>query len=124
MKQKIILALNKEELNKFEQIIVNSGISELSELVTLVISKDNPEKYIDRKVKEALSDLSGFEIEFIKETHNLKTDLGLTNYHKKSLKIYFQRIVEDLNSKKIVTVQECEKLTKVSDCIKLIKSKI
>ncbi|TSE04005.1 hypothetical protein [Aquimarina algiphila] len=124
MKQKIILTFNKEELNKFEEALGNSGINKLSELVTLVISKDNPEKYITRKVKEALSDLSGFEIEFITLSHNLKTDLGLTNYHKKSLKFYFQRIVKDLDSKKAVTVQECEKLTKVSDCIKLIKSKI
>ncbi|EZH75041.1 hypothetical protein ATO12_09955 [Aquimarina atlantica] len=124
MKQKIILSLNQKELEKFITIVQGSQIRELDNLVKLVIGKTDKDGYIKRRVYEALSDLSGFEIDYIKDNQSLKTDLGLTIYHKKSLKRYFQRIVRDLKSNKTVTVIECEKLTKVSDCIKLVKSKI
>ncbi|TYP99231.1 hypothetical protein C7447_102553 [Tenacibaculum adriaticum] len=124
MNQKIILSLNQEELENFRVLVKNSDLDLLNDLVQLVVLKDDPEKYIKRKVFEALSDLSGFNINVINESQKLKFDLGLTNYHKKSLKIYFQRIVKDLNSTKIISVTECEKLEKVSDCLKLVKSKL
>lgn len=124
MKQKIILSLDNLELEKFRKLVQSSNLEDLNKLVKLVVQKNDPDSYIKRKVYEALSDLSGFEIDFIKDSHKLKGDLGLTNYHKKSLKTYFQRIVKELGSSKIVTVTECEKLEKVTECLKLIKSKI
>jgi hypothetical protein len=124
MKQKIILSLNNAELEVFRELVKNSNLEDLNKLVNLVVQKDDPDSFIKRKVYEALSDLSGFGIDFIKESHKLKSDLGLTNYHKKSLKTYFQRIVKELDSDKIVSVTECEKLEKVTECLELVKSKI
>ncbi|NAS12285.1 hypothetical protein [Poritiphilus flavus] len=124
MNQKIVLSMTQNELQEFSTLVESSEIKDLKELVKLVVSKDDPDTFIKRKVYEALSDLSGFDIDDINDDQELKSDLGLTNYHKKSLKRYFQRIVNDLDSDKIITVAECEKLDKVSDCIKLVKSKL
>ena len=124
MKQKILLSLNKSELSEFRLLVNNSQIHDLKELVTLLIDRENSDEYIKRKVYEALSDLSGFDIDYIEDNHQLKTDLYLNNYHKKALKGYFLRILSDLGSDRIVTVRECEKLEKVSDCVELLKSKL
>lgn len=124
MKQKIILSLNEDELNQFRSFVKESQIKELIELVKLVTEKDDADAFIKRRVFEVLSDRSGIEIESLNESLELKNDLGLTLYHKKSLKIPFQRIVSEMKSTKIITVRECEKLQIVSNCISLIRSKI
>ena len=124
MKQKINLSLSESELSEFRLLVDNSQINGLKNLVALLVDKDNIDEYIKRKVYEALSDLSGFDIDKIKDSQKLKIDLGLSSYHKKALKGYFMKILSDLSSEKIITVKECEDLEKVSDCIKLLKSKI
>ena len=121
---KIVLTFNQSELEEFSGLIESSQIEELKRVVRLVISKDHPKEYIERKVLEALSDLSGFEIDKIKPSQDLRFDLGLTLYHKKSLKTYFQRVLKDLGSNGSIMVSECEKLKQVKDCITLVNSKI
>ncbi len=124
MKQKIVLSLSKSELSEFRFLVNSSQNDDLKKLVTLLVDRDNPDEYIKRKVYEALSDLSGFDIDEINDSQKLKSDLGLTTYHKKALKGYFLKILSDLGSDKNITVKECEELEKVSDCLKLLKSKI
>lgn len=86
--------------------------------------KDDKDEYIKNKVFWALSDLGGFDIRTITEEQDLGIDLGLDVLQKRSLKSYFQNILSDLKSSKIISVTECENLEKVSDCLKLIKSKL
>lgn len=124
MKQKILFSLDPDELLQLRELLQKSNLAGMQELVDLVVDKENPDDYIKRKVFEALSDLSGFDIEDINENQKLKTDLGLSLYHKRSLKSYFQKIVKDLKSDKIIKVKECENLRTVKDCIVLVKSKV
>ncbi|KQC31339.1 hypothetical protein [Flagellimonas eckloniae] len=124
MKQKILFSLDADELLELRELLQKSNLAGMQELVDLVVDKGNPDDYIKRKVFEALSDLSGFDIEDINESQNLKLDLGLSLYHKRSLKSYFQKIVKDLKSDKVVKVKECERLGTVKDCIVLVKSKV
>src|SRR3954464_4507843 len=92
--------------------------------------KDDKDEFIKHHVFLALSDISGIEIrEIIKaqedgNDQDLKFDLGLSIYHKKSLKTYFDNILSELESQKTVSIRECQELEKVSDCMQLINSKL
>ncbi|CAM1353527.1 MULTISPECIES: hypothetical protein [Tenacibaculum] len=124
MKQRILLSFDSQELKEFKTVINNSNNQTLQNLVKLVTERQDTDEFIKRKVFEALSDLSNCDIDEIKVDQNLKNHLGLTIYHKKSLKTYFQRIINELNANAIISVRECEILTNVSTCIQLIKSKL
>jgi hypothetical protein len=84
----------------------------------------NKDKYIKSKVYVALSIISGYTIDVIKDDSDLKIDLGLNDRHKMSLRNDFQQIVSDLNSSSIITLNECKLLRKVGNCLELVKSKI
>lgn len=125
MNQKVTLFLNESELLELRNFINDESNSQnLNNQIQLSIERNNLEDFVKRKVFEELSSLSGFEIQDIKESQNLKDDLGLRIYHKKALKIPFQRIVWNLNSSGIITVSECASLVTVINCINLIKSKL
>lgn len=124
MKQKIYLSLNEEELEKLKTILENSPEHQLESVLNLPPAKVNKEEYIRYYVYKSLSDLSGYKTSQIKDENNLKADLGLSLYHKRALKSYFQKILSDLDSPQIILVKECENLAKVKDCINLVKSKL
>jgi hypothetical protein len=124
MKYKIYLSLNDNDIEALKTLVLASESGNLSSQFKLLIDKENKNEYIKHNVYLALSDISGFETDDFNDTSDLKLDLGLTLYHKRALKNYFQKIVTDLNSVKYITVKECEELKIVSDCLNLVKSKI
>lgn len=124
MNQKITLSFNESQLLSFKKLINTSDLDELKAIVNMLAEKDDPKKYVQRKVFEAVSDLSGYDLEKIKESQNLRDDLRFTLYLKRALNPYFLRILRDLGSAKNVTVKECENLKKVSDGISLLNSKL
>lgn len=127
---KIFLTLTNEELVAFQALVNKNATDRVSALVNLQIDKEDSDEFIKQRVFLALSDLSGLDIQTIEQGQqngndaDLKLDLGLSLHHKKSLKSYFDSILADLKSTKIVTVKECESLAKVSECLKLVKSKL
>lgn len=68
----------------------------------------------------------------IEDNSSLRFDLRLTDNHIKALKPIFNEIlkalkseiIEEIESDEIITEKECEDLKYVSDCLKLVKSKI
>ncbi len=124
MKHKVYLSLTDEDIEKLRAIVETGKSDELSSLVKLLTDKEDKAKYIEHHVYLALSDISGFEPDKFNDESDLKYDLGLSLYHKRALKNYFQHIVTELDSDKSITVSECEKLKNVKDCINLVKSKI
>lgn len=124
MKHKIYLLLTDNDIKVLKILALASESTHLTSLFKLLIDKEDKDKYIKHNVYLALSDISGFETDDFNDNSDLKLDLGLSLYHKRALKNYFQKIARDLNSVKIITVKECEDLKKVSDCLKLVKSKV
>ena len=124
MQEKIESSLDEIELAELIRLLEKSNIKDLNDLIKLINPADDQDAFIQQKVFASLADLSGFPIDSIQNDQNLKFDLGLTNYHKKSLKTYFQRIVIDMSSDKKVTVSECTNCHIVSDCIDLVNSKV
>lgn len=124
MKHKIYLSLTENDIGKLKALVETNGRSKLTSLVRLLVDKKDKDKYIKHHVYLALSDISGLDPDDFSDMSDLKLNLGLSLYHKRALKNYFQRIVKNLNSVKLITVKECEDLKKVSDCLKLVKSKI
>ncbi|AEE48797.1 hypothetical protein [Haliscomenobacter hydrossis] len=124
MNHKIYLSLTDNDIEVLKTLLSTSQSENLNLLLKLFIDKEDKDEYIRHKVYLSLSDLSGFEPDDFNDNSDLNLDLGLKQYHKKSLKNYFQRIVKDLKSVKIITVKECEALNDVNDCLKLVKSKI
>lgn len=124
MKHKIYLSLTDNDIQDLKTLILASESDNLNSIFKLLIDKDDKHEYIRHKVYLALSDISGFEVDDFNDNSDLKLDLGLSLYHKRALKNYFQKIVTDLNSIKTISVKECESLKKVNDCLKLINSKV
>jgi len=124
MKHKVYLSLTDEDLEKLKAIGESGESDDLSSLIKLLTDKEDKNKYIAHQVYLALSDISGFEPEKFNDDSDLKYDLGLSLYHKRALKNYFQNIATALDSDKTITVSECEKLIKVKDCLNLVKSKV
>ncbi|WP_158858474.1 hypothetical protein [Lunatibacter salilacus] len=124
MKHKVYLSLTDEDLEKLKAVVESGESDDLNKLIKLLTDKEDKNKYIEHHVYLALSDISGFEPEKFNNDSDLKYDLGLSLYHKRALKNYFQKIIAELDSDKTITVSECEKLKKVNDCLKLVKSKI
>jgi hypothetical protein len=124
MKHRVYLTLTDTEIESLKNLLKSSTNSNLNSLVKLQIEKENKDEYIQHNVYLALSDISGIPTDEISNSNDLKLDLGLSLYHKKALKSYFQNIVNALNSTKKISVTECSDLKKVIDCIKLVKSKV
>ena len=124
MNQNIYLSLLDIELDKLKTLLEYSPTHDLDENLKLPPGKENQDEYIHFYVYKSLADISGFKPSDFNDNSDLKSELGLSLYHKRALKNYFQKIIEDLGSSKIILVKECENLAKVSDCIKLVKSKI
>ena len=124
MKHKIYLSLTDSDMETLKTIVEESDSANLNSLFKLLIDKQDKDEYIKHNVYLSLSDISGFGTDAFNDNSDLKLDLGLSLYHKRALKNYFKKIVNDLGSLEIITVKECEDLKKVEDCINLIKSKI
>lgn len=124
MKHKIYLSLNDSDIETLKTLVLASESNNLNSLLKLLIDKEDKDEYIKHNVYLSLSDISGFEIDDFNDNSDLKLDLGLSLYHKRALKNYFQKIVTDLSSVRTISVKECEDLKKVSDCLKLVKSKV
>ncbi|HSI76515.1 MAG TPA: hypothetical protein VK957_11480 [Lunatimonas sp.] len=124
MKHKVYLSLTDEDLEKLKAFAESGESDELSAMIKLLTDKKDKAQYIAHQVYLALSDISGFEPDKFNDESDLKYDLGLSLYHKRALKNYFQNIVTELNSDKTITIPECENLKKVKDCLTLVKSKI
>jgi len=123
MKHKFYLSLDDNELKSLQALISDES-NTLNNLFENFINIQDQDAYVKHHVYLSLSDISGFNIDDFDNNSDLKIDLGLSMYHKKALKNYFQKIVKELNSINIITVKECEGLIKVNDCLKLVKSKI
>jgi len=124
MKHNIHLSVSEQDLDKLKDFANSVASEELKALINLLINKENSEDYIRYHVYLALSDISGFDTDAFNDKSDLKFDLGLGLYHKRALKNYFQKIVDDLKPGKAVLVSECEALKKVGDCLTLVKSKV
>ncbi|WP_407498453.1 MULTISPECIES: hypothetical protein [Elizabethkingia] len=124
MKQKIYLSLTDNDIKVLKAFVETKGSDDLKSLLKLQIEKEDQDSYIRHNAYLALSDMSGFKTEDFNDNSHLTYDLGLRLYHKRALKNYFQKIVNDLKSAKLITVKECENLEKVKDCLELIKSKL
>lgn len=124
MKHKIYLSLTDKDIETLKTLVSARESDNLNSLFKLLIDKEDKDEYIKHNVYLALSDISGFSPDDFNDNSDLKLDLGLSLYHKRALKNYFQKIVYDLGSQKMISVKECEDLKKVNDCLKLVKSKI
>uniref|UniRef100_UPI00404A0F3F hypothetical protein n=1 Tax=Flavobacterium sp. TaxID=239 RepID=UPI00404A0F3F len=124
MKHKIYLSLTDSDIEALKALVSANESNNLNSLFKLLIEKKDKDEYIKHNVYLSLSDISGFEIDDFNDNSDLELDLGLRLYHKRALKNYFQKIVTDLNFVKTISVKECEDLKKVSDCLKLVKSKV
>jgi hypothetical protein len=124
MNKQIYLALSEQQsLQLREMLATNTDINTLQPLIQQ-LNTTNSDEFIRSQVIAALAHMSGKMASSIKDTHDLTIELGLTMYHKRALKLPFQRILANLNGTAVITLKECEKLKKVSDCIKLVKGKI
>lgn len=124
MKYKISLLLDEDDINLLIEFSNTTDSVNLKSQIVSQASLIKSDEYIKHHVYLALADISGKDYSFISDEKSLKTDLGLSLYHKRSLKNYFQKIVSDLNSNKIITVKECEDLIAVKNCLTLVKSKV
>lgn len=122
-RSKIHLSLTESDMMLLKDIVTKRSPDNLNSLLELLVEKEDEDEYIRYNVYLALSDISGYSIDDFEDDTNLKSGLGLSLYHKKALKNYFQSIADDLGFSKVITVRECEELKKVSDCLTLVKSK-
>ncbi|HEY5536593.1 MAG TPA: hypothetical protein VIL99_16870 [Ignavibacteria bacterium] len=90
----------------------------------MVESLDDELNIVKLQVYNVMSVLSGIDIDKINDNNHLKFDLGLNQTEKWILTKNINEILKDHNSKKFVTRDECNKLEYVSDCIKLVNSKL
>ena len=123
--KKLRLVLDESGIKDLVSLIHSADNQSLKDALSFLTEagKENKDEFIKYQVKYALSDLSGVPIKSIQDTDNLRYDLGLAAYHKRSLQAYFTDILIDLGSSKGVSVRECEACEKVSDCVKLLKEK-
>lgn len=124
---------NKDSLKKLQSELkaYNSQNDFLPEALQLlqnnlntVESLDDEINIVKLQVYNVLSFLSGLGIDKIKDNSHLKFDLGLNQTEKWILMKKFNEILNDHSSMKFVTRDECDKLEYVSDCIKLVNSKL
>ena len=118
------MCIRDSEVETLKALVEKKESKELNSLFSMLVDRKDSDQYIRHYVYLSLSDISGFSPDLFNDNSDLRFDLGLGLYHKRALKNYFQKIVSDLNSTRIITVKECEDLKKVRDCLKLIKSKI
>lgn len=124
---------SKEFLKKLqsELDVYHSKVGHLPEALQIiqdnlkiVESLEEDKNVVKLQVYNVLSFLSDIDIAKIKDNSHLKFNLGLNQTEKWILKRKFNEILKNLNSKKFVTRKECSKLEYVSDCIKLVNSKL
>ncbi|WP_131694665.1 hypothetical protein [Dyadobacter tibetensis] len=124
MVHRINLTLSDAEVKLLLSLIKDTDLEGLKTALNTLAGRADQEAYIRQQVYQALSDLSGYQQEAFNDSSDLKADLGLSNYHKRSLKNYFQNTIESLGSKEVIAVKECETLTKVIDCLNLVNAKL
>ena len=110
--KKLITAEDKE---KFDEILAESNETG---------NDPSPKEKIKARVFNTLSELSEKDQTEIEEQQDLYRDLGLSDYHKKSLKRPFQKIARDFGSSKNIMVKECMALVTVKDSLELVVSKL
>jgi hypothetical protein len=96
----------------------------LQKNIKIVGSLNDDANIVKLQVYNVLSFLSGIDIDKINDNNHLKFNLGLNQTEKWILMKKFNEILKDLNSKKFVSRDECSKLEYVSDCVKLVNSKL
>lgn len=124
MGKKITLLYEDNDLPLLQNLVQGAASDTLKKSLAVALGIAAPQDAIKHKAYAALSDISGYDIATINDEQDLTADLGLSSYHKKALKNYFNRILEELGSQNTVTIGECQALKKVKDCTKLIKSKL
>jgi len=124
---------NKETLKKLQSELndYKAQVGHLPETMQIlydnlkiVKSFENKADIVKFQIYNVLSFLSDIDIVEIKDISHLHFDLGLSNGEKWILKRKFNKILENLDSKNFVTEEECSKLKYVSECIKLVNSKL
>ena len=91
-------------------------------------SGEDLNKWVMSQVIEALSDLSGIDANKItndqrKRDQDLELDLGLNRFYKRSLKGYFDNILEEMGSSEVIQASQCETLETINDCTNLLMAK-
>jgi hypothetical protein len=76
------------------------------------------------EVRNVLSDVSGFAVAAIKETHNLTANLGLSSDQLRSLAVPFNAIISNHGDEDRLTMSDCAKCKTVKDCATLIAGKL
>lgn len=120
-------SLTPAQLEQLKELLSAKDKQKLDEI--LAESKEtgtdpSPKEKIKARVFNTLSELSGKDQSEIQEPQDLYRDLGLSEYHKKSLKRPFQKIIEDFGSSKNILVKECMALITVNDSLELVTSKL
>ncbi len=123
---KELLKKLQQELTAYKSQFGNlpEALNKIHQNLQTASSIDNPAELIKLQVYNTLSFLSGVEVAKIKPNQHLKFDLGLNQTEKWILKRKFNEILQGFGSQKSVTREECNKLKYVSDCTKLVNSKI
>lgn len=116
-----------EQLKQFKELLSAENKQKLDDI--LAESNDteynpSPKEKVRARVFYTLAELSGKDQTEIEEKQDLYRDLGFSDYHKKSLKRPFQKIVEDFGSSNKIMVKECTALIKVKDSLELVASKL
>lgn len=84
----------------------------------------DPVSFVRHHVFRILAYVSGIEVHRINDNRHLEFDLGISTNGKKVLMKYFNEVLTGMHSMKFVNMDECIKLEYVSDCVKLVLSKL
>lgn len=98
----------------------------MSNLTNAPDEKDRRELdgYIRPLVYNVLSTISNNSTAVMNDNVDLKYNLFLTPFHLRNLRRPFQEIISSIHPSATISAEECERLSRVRDCIELIKFKV
>lgn len=87
-------------------------------------SQADPVTIVRYHVFNIVAKVARIDIRKINDNSHLKFDLGISTNEKKVLMKYFNEVLKGMHSMKFVNMDECIRLEYVSDCVKLVLSKL
>lgn len=125
---KIQIELEKELAEYLSSFLKSSAIDNSTDTEKLNRIKQKIDKALDDSISEdvinALGKFQNIDPALIKKHHTLAGDLGIGDNKKLSLAVPLTLIADKYKDGAKVLRSECSKLSKVSDCIKLVNKKI
>lgn len=87
-------------------------------------SFQDDDEYIRFQIFSIIAYHSGYEVEEIEPSQNLKFNLGINNTEKWIFRRKFNELIHELGGNKFTSKTECVNCTFVQDCLDLVKSKL